>query len=61
MGRRARGITFSPEEWQQVVDLAALLGLAKTETIRYAVQFTLAEKLAEQALDVKADEDSTLD
>lgn len=61
MGRRARGITFSTEEWQQVVDLAALLGLAKTETIRYAVKFALAEKLAEQALNGKADEDSRVD
>jgi len=44
MGRRARGITFNVEEWQQVVELAAKLGLAKTEAIRFAVARTLEQQ-----------------
>ena len=45
MGRRARGITFNVEEWQQVVDLAEKLGLAKTEAIRFAVARTLEQQV----------------
>lgn len=45
MGRRARGITFNLDEWQQVVDLAEILGLAKTEAIRFAVARTLEQQV----------------